>query len=246
MQQSNGYIIGFAAVLTIVLGGLLAFAAESLKPAQRKAKALDTKKQILSAVMATEGKDKLMLEGVYGKQVKSIVVDFEGNKVEKDEEGNVLVAENVNIRKESKKDENQRLYPVYLFYEEGNTTDVAAYIIPLYGKGLWDDIWGYLAVEPDFNTIRGVSFDHKGETPGLGARITSLEVQERYKGKKLFNEGNKLKSVKMVKGENNSELTVHEVDGMSGATITGVGVNKMLKKYVACYDAYFSKTKKAS
>ncbi|MGB0523031.1 MAG: NADH:ubiquinone reductase (Na(+)-transporting) subunit C [Flammeovirgaceae bacterium] len=246
MQQSNGYIIGFAAVMTIVLGGLLAGAAMALKPAQQKAKALDTKKQILSAVMPTKGVDKTYLEGVYNAQIKSFVLDFEGNEVKKDDEGNDLIAEKVNIRKESKKDENQRFYPVYLFYEEGNTSTPVAYIIPIYGKGLWDDIWGYLAVKPDFNTIRGVSFDHKSETPGLGARITEVAVQERYKDQKLFDEGGQLVSVRMLKGENNQNLNEHQVDGMSGATITANGVNKMIKEYVSCYEVYFSKMRKAS
>lgn len=237
MQQSNGYIIGFAAVMTIVLGGALAFAAQSLKPAQEKAKALDTKKQILSAVMVTKGEDKNELSKIYDGRVKSIVVDSTGTEIDS------LIAEKVNIRKESKKPHAERSYPVYLYYESGNQSGKpTAYILPLFGKGLWDDIWGYVALEPDFQTVKGISFDHKGETPGLGARITDPNLQARYKGKKLY-KGDELISVNMMKGENNKELSPHQVDGMSGATITGKGVNNMLLKYIEAYEGYFAVAK---
>jgi Na+-transporting NADH:ubiquinone oxidoreductase subunit C len=83
-----------------------------------------------------------------------------------------------------------------------------------------------------------VSFDHKGETPGLGARITSLEIQQRYKGKRLFDESGAF-AVQMLKGESNGvENHPHHVDGMSGATITGNGVNDMMKAYVGHYKAF--------
>ena len=76
-----------------------------------------------------------------------------------------------------------------------------AYIFPIYGQGLWDWIAGFLALSDDLNTIRGVSFSHKQETPGLGARITDAEVQQRYVGKKIYDQSGKLVSVEMVKGE---------------------------------------------
>ena len=93
------------------------------------------------------------------------------------------------------------------------------------------------------NEIVGVAFDHKAETPGLGARISSDEIQERYKGKKIFNELGDLVSIKMLKKENNKMLTLHEVDGMSGATITANGLNDMLKNYLDCYLPFIKKNK---
>ena len=108
--------------------------------------------------------------------------------------------------------------------------------------GLWDWISGYIALESDLNTVKGIAFDHKQETPGLGARITTSEVQERYKGKEIF-DGSELVSVSMVKGEGNPGLSSHQVDGMSGATITGKGVNQMLEHYLECYTSYFEKIK---
>ncbi|MDH5608527.1 MAG: FMN-binding protein, partial [Cyclobacteriaceae bacterium] len=109
--------------------------------------------------------------------------------------------------------------------------------------GLWDWISGFIAVDKDLNTVRGIAFDHKGETPGLGARITDEKVQARYVGKKIFDESGNVISITMVKGEGNTNLTDHQVDGMSGATLTAKGVNKMLAEYLGCYSAYLSKIK---
>ncbi len=88
-----------------------------------------------------------------------------------------------------------------------------------------------------------MAFDHKQETPGLGARITTPEVSGRYAGKEIFSDNGELVSVKMLKGESNSNLTEHEVDGMSGATLTAKGVNQMLGYYLECYSTYIEKEK---
>ena len=76
-------------------------------------------------------------------------------------------------------------------------------MLPVYGYGLWNNIWGFVALKSDLNTVQGVKFQHAGETPGLGARIESdEEVQNRYKGKTIFDQ-DKLVSVTMMKGEGN-------------------------------------------
>ncbi|MFA0960691.1 NADH:ubiquinone reductase (Na(+)-transporting) subunit C [Roseivirga sp. BDSF3-8] len=240
MQQSNGYIIIFSAILTVVLGGALAIASVSLKPAQKKQVELDTKRQILSAVMDLDENANVI--DVYDNRIKSVVVNYDGMIVEKDEEGNELVAENIDIGKQYKRDSLERYYPVFKFMAE-NGQDVESYILPVYGKGLWDDIFGYLAVDGSFKEVVGVTFDHKAETPGLGARITDAEVQERFQGKKLFDEVGKLVSVQMVKGEsgNPSIYDEYHVDGLSGATKTAQGVNDMLKNYAGFYQNYFNR-----
>ena len=114
----------------------------------------------------------------------------------------------------------------------------------MFGNGLWDWISGFVALDKDLNKVVGVAFDHKAETPGLGARISSNEIQDRYKGKEIFDGLGNLVSVRMLKKENNSELNIHEVDGMSGATITANGLNDMLKNYLDCYLPFIIKNKK--
>jgi len=212
-----------------------------LKPAQEKQIELDTKKKILGAVMDISSiKKPEELLALYDQKVKSEVVDINGDLVTADEKGNPIVAEKVNIQKNYRFAPEDRLFPVYKFTGESGT--VEAYIFPMFGAGLWDWISGYIALEDDLNTIKGVAFDHKSETPGLGARITTSEVQQRFVGKKIY-EGNELVSVAMVKGEGNQGLTEHQVDGMSGATLTGKGVNSMLQTYLGYYEPYLQQKK---
>jgi Na+-transporting NADH:ubiquinone oxidoreductase subunit C len=243
VQQSNNYIIIFTVVLTIVLGGLLSAASVFLKPKQKKSIELDTKKQILTAVVDLEGLSGNEILEKYDAEIQSVVVNIDGDIVEEDEQGAPIVAEKVDIAKNYKKAPEERLFPVFKFHEAGNTESVKSYILPVYGTGLWGPIWGYIALETDMNTIKGVVFAHETETPGLGARITEREVQDRFQGKNIFDEEGKLVSVAMLKGENNPNplLGAHYVDGMSGATITADGLNKMLKDYFGYYEAYIKK-----
>lgn len=245
MQQSNTYIIIFTAVLTIVLGGLLSLANQGLKPMQERSIEIDTKKQILGAVVDIETmKNEEVLE-FYETSIKSIVVDANGEIIEKNEKGEPLVAENVDIAKNFKKSAEERQYPVFIYYQKGDESAIEAYIFPMYGKGLWGPIWGYVALETDFNTIKGAKFDHETETPGLGARITETAVQERFVGQKIYDDEGNLKSVAMLKAESNPEslLDDHHVNGLSGATITGKGLNEMIKNYFGLYEAYIEKQK---
>lgn len=237
MQQSNGYIIGFSVVTTIVLGTLLALAAEGLKPAQLIAKEKDIKKQILGAVIELKKEDDVL--SIFDKRIPAshrYVVDYNGDKKEVSSP-----VEKIDIGGEYKKDTTQRLYPVFEFMSESNPDEIEAYIIPVYGSGLWDKIWGYLAIDKDLKTVKGVVFDHKGETPGLGARISDKEIQIRYVGKKLFDEKDNVVSVYMLKSEKGNKLTDYQVDGMSGATLTANGVNSMIKNYLSYYQNFFDK-----
>lgn len=243
MQRSNTYIILFSVALTVILGGLLSLASVGLKPAQQKQIELDTKKKILGAVMDISSyKDPNAILALYDEKVESVIVDINGDEVTTDQKGNPVTAEKVDIQKNYRFPAKERLFPVYKFKNDPSSNKVDAYIFPMFGAGLWDWISGYMALENDLNTIKGVAFDHKQETPGLGARITSEEVQSRFIGKKVF-EGSDLVSVSMVKGEGNAGLTDHQVDGMSGATLTGKGVNAMLKAYLGFYESYINKVK---
>lgn len=239
MQQSNAYVIGFAAVLTVVLGGLLAFAAVGLREPQQKAVKLDTRSKILSAVMdIKEGDD---VNKIWEERIKSLVVDIDGDVVGELDNGTAVIAEQIDVGREFKKKPQDRLFPVFMFANENNPEEIDSYIIPVFGNGLWDRIWGFVALEKDLVTIRGVRFDHKAETPGLGARITDAEVQDRYIGKKIYNNVGELVSIQMVKAEtgNASVYDDYQVDGMSGATMTANGVNDMLLKYFKYYASYF-------
>jgi Na+-transporting NADH:ubiquinone oxidoreductase subunit C len=229
VRQSNGYIIFYSAMLTIVCGGLLAFASQALKPAQDANVELERKANILSTVMTLEeGAD---ITAIYTQRIRERVIDFNGKLVEKK-------AADVNIGVEYKKKPEERLLPVYEFLSLTDSSKVENAVIPVFGFGLWNTISGYIALDSDFNTIKGVSYAHVGETPGLGARISTAEIQDRYKGKQIF-EGDNILSVVMQKGEGmDYSNDPHKVDGMSGATLTAKGVNNMLKEYFGCYQKY--------
>lgn len=236
MQQSNTYIIVFSVVLTIILGLLLSGTSQVLGPLQQEAIALDKKKQILGAVISAEEIEAMSPQQInefYANRISATVVDINGKEI------SGVEAEKVEVAKDYKKAADQRQYPVFLFHAEGNPEAVESYIFPLYGAGLWDAIWGYLALETDMNTIGGITLAHAGETPGLGARITEGGVQARFVGKKIFDESGALVAVQMQKGEGKDYSSDdHKVDGMSGATITANGVNNMLKAYLGNYEAY--------
>lgn len=235
MRQSNLYIILYAAGLTIICGGLLALAAQGLKEPQERNIAQERRENILSTVMELKKGDNV--NEIYDKRVNAFVVDYNGNVKE-----GVKPAD-VNLAAEYKKPARERLLPVYEFRSETNPDQVENVVFPLFGFGLWDNIWGFVALENDMNTIKGVKFQHKGETPGLGARINTDDIQSRYRGKKVF-EGDQLVSVTMMKGEGNDySADQHKVDGMSGATLTGKGVNNMLKDYLSSYLNYIKKLK---
>lgn len=238
MQRSNTYIIIFALSLTVILGGALSLTSVGLKPLQDKQVELDTKKKILGAVMDISSiDDPNEILKIYDERVQAKVVDYDGNDVSINEKGEPIVAEQVNIQKNAKIAPENRLYPVFMFM---NGKEIEAYIFPTFGAGLWDWISSYIALDKDLNTIKGIAFDHKSETPGLGARITEPAVQKRFEGKEIYEQG-KLVSVEVKKGEGNTDLSKHQVDGLSGATMTTKGVNVMLAHYLQCYSAYIMK-----
>ncbi|MBR9860934.1 NADH:ubiquinone reductase (Na(+)-transporting) subunit C [bacterium] len=241
-KNSGGYIFGYAVLLTIILGSVLAFTSESLKEKQAAEREFERKKFILAAALGRANVDAMVaenrqdVEALYDNRVKNFVVNANGEK----QEG--MTAKSVNVSKEFKKPAEERVLPVYTVSKE-NSEEVEYFVLPVYGNGLWDNIWGYVSLQSDLNTVQGVIFDHKGETPGLGARITEAEVQNRYEGKKIY-EGDDLVSVQMQKGEGADYSSApHKVNGMTGATITGNGLNDMMLDYMKLYESYFKNFK---
>lgn len=249
MQQSNTYIITFSVILTVVLGLLLSGTSQVLGPLQREAEALDKKKQIMGAVISGDEIAAMTPEEInayYGARISAMVVDIKGAAVT-EREGAAVSAENVDIAKNYKMDPEDRLYPVFMFHAEGNADNVESYIFPVYGAGLWDAIWGFVALDTDMNTIGGVTFAHAGETPGLGARITEPRVQDRFAGKEIYDESGNLVAVAMQKGEGRDySSNPHQVDGLSGATITANGINDMLENYLGAYKPFIESKKNSN
>ena len=236
MRQSNGYIVLFTVVLTVICAGALAGAFEGLKGLHKNNVALDKKKQILSAVMDLEGMKGEEVSAKYKATISAVSVDPQGEVLPD------VDAEKINTVKVFKeKDPSKKVFPVFI-YANG---DEVAYILPMEGNGLWDAVSGYIAMDSDLNTIKGVSFAHKGETPGLGARITDKPVRNRFVGKQIFDvDGTTLMGVAFQKGEKiDYSNEPHKVDGLAGASMTTEGVNAMLLSYFKSYEPYFIKVK---
>lgn len=234
MRQSNGYVIGFIVAMTVLCAGALAGVNEMLKERIATQRSLDTKKKILSTVIPRDKvatKSDAEIEEFYSNNISGIVVNNVGDKLESEDPNKVKPR---SVFKE--KDPSKKLLPVFIY---ANSDGKNTYVLPLYGLGLWDEIWGYVALAEDGNTIKGIVLDHKAETPGLGARITEEGVQKRFLGKPLFDEEEET-VLHIIKGESNPDVAEYEVDGLSGATMTTVGVNNMLEAYYNLYKPYLN------
>lgn len=242
-KQSNGYIIFYTVVLTVVCAFLLAMASEGLKSFKQANIDFDLKRNILGTTMRDDlvGKTQKEIEDLYDQLVKDVfVVDNKGNKVEGFDIKKVSIDF---VKEEYRKPAAERILPVYRVADLQNPEAATYYVLPMYGFGLWDYIWGFVALESDLTTVKGTIFAHKGETPGLGARIANIEIQKRYEKKKIA-EGDVIKPVIMQKGEGNDYSgDDYAVDGMSGATITGRGLNNMLDDYLNAYKGFIEKEK---
>ncbi|MDA1008965.1 MAG: NADH:ubiquinone reductase (Na(+)-transporting) subunit C [Bacteroidetes bacterium] len=230
--NKNSYTVVFASIMVIIVAAALAYAAIGLKPFQDSNIVLEKKQNILTSVGITIDRENAAAK--YSEYIKSeIVLNNKGEEVE----GSAF---DIDLSKEMKKDVNTQLLPLFISQIDGATS----YIIPLRGKGLWGPIWGFIALKDDLTTVYGAVFDHKGETPGLGAEINQPFFQEPFAGKTIF-EGLNFTSIKVVK-VGYSKGDMHAVDGISGGTITSDGVTDMLSERLSMYLAYFEKIKAKS
>jgi Na+-transporting NADH:ubiquinone oxidoreductase subunit C len=234
-------------LVILVCGVLLSTVSGMLAEKQQIERELERKKFILKSSLADEisGLTKLEIADVYADRVEEKILDQTGKEVL----GKTV--NQISLKKEYKKLDKKGILkkgeeinlPVYLVKNKDKSA-IEFYVVPLYGFGLWDNIWGYAALKSDLNTVQGIVLDHKGETPGLGANITDAKIQLRYQSKQIFNTDGELVSVTMQKGEGNDYSSdPHSVDGMSGATITATGVNNMLMNYLRLYQPYIESTK---
>jgi len=233
VRQSNLYTIVFIIITSLVAALILSVSSDMLRERQERNVELDIKKNILSAVdLLKEGSD---AEGIYKDQIISVVVNSEGKVLD-----NSIPAEKIDFERELEKKPEERKFPVFIS-KQNKDGEVSAYCIPIVGKGLWSTLYGYLALETDLKTVKGISFYKHGETPGLGGEIENPSFQKNFSGKQILTAAGELVSVTVLKGKTrpNSPTLIHEVDGISGATLTSNGVNKLLKNCLIIYEPYF-------
>jgi len=247
-MHSTGYILRFVLIMTTVVALVLALMSTALKPIHESNEAIYNKRAIISAIgnkldkTVAEMSDE-EVENIFKENITQKVIDVEGNFLSEEEVMDrgykAGKAENVDMAKERKKDEADRIYPIYE-YENGDENYA---IISVRGSGLWDAIWGNIAIDEDMNTIVGASFDHQGETPGLGAEIKdNPKYALNFISKKIFDENGGYVSITSRKG--GAVDPDHDVDGITGATVTADGVTKMMKKGVKRYLPYLKSNEK--
>ncbi|WP_034261282.1 Na(+)-translocating NADH-quinone reductase subunit C [Altibacter lentus] len=241
--DKNSYTVIFAIVMVIVVGSILAGFASGLKPLVKANEKYEKMQNILYAmnVNDNEGPNDVTfiptdrVEEEFEKYITKQLVIQGDNITENDQ------AYLIDLKKEETlaKDESYtRRLPLFIGEKDGKEL----YVIPVRGKGLWDAIWGFVAVDKGM-TIQGVYFDHKGETPGLGAEIKQRYFMDDFTGESFLN-GNAFEGINVAKGNNdpkNTDTSDNEVDALAGATITGDGVSAMLRKDVKMYVPYFKK-----
>jgi len=227
-KNSNGYTFTFAILMVVVVGTLLAVASQGLKSRQDKNTSDKKMINILSAIKveatrenAQEMFDTYVVESkiISGKDISAAAFD-------------------VDIQKEFR-DKNLKLsdrnYPLYICEKNGSRY----YVIPVVGTGLWGPIWGFVALESDYKTIYGATFDHKGETPGLGAEIKQGFYSDQYTGEMVADTSGTFLPIVVVKDGSGKGMN-SKVDGITGGTITSKGVEEMTTRTLAVYVNYFN------
>lgn len=228
--DSNSYTITFAVIMVVIVGALLAGISSALSDRISDNKKLEKQQNILYAMGVNKN------EGNLGEGAVAFIPTSEvKNEFQKYIKGQYLinngVAEKVDLINTPKVGEGLQLF-------EGEKDGKTFYIIPVMGKGLWDAIWGYVAVDKNL-IIQGVFFDHKGETAGLGANIKERFFMDDYIGEHLLSADGIFQSVVGDKANGDPENNRKEdgkVDAIAGATLTVNGVNAM----VATVEPYVS------
>lgn len=239
-KDSNGYTFGFAIVLVGVVGTILALLAMGLKPMKDENNVKKKQLDILSAMMDLD-KEGISRNNVIQKFKhfinldEAIVLNYKG-EITTD-----VKAFDVDIQKEYK-DKNlkdaDKHYPLFVAKDKAGKK---LYIIPVVGKGLWGPIWGNICLDEDMSTIKGASFGHKGETPGLGAEISQPFFIDRWIGEKITDENGNFMKFEIVKDGTGANPS--KVDGITGGTITSKGVEEMANRCLAVYANYFNTIK---
>ncbi len=240
-QHSTGYTIGFAAAVCIVCGLGVAGSAVALAERQAENKVLDRRKQVLSVAKllpeGAPGKDEItkiyeanikpeMIVLATGEEAKGIeAASFDQQRAAKDPKTSKAAPDNA--AKVFRLPEHAQVFHVL---KDGETD---AYILPIEGYGLWSVLYGYLALDKDGTTIRGITFYQHGETPGLGGEVDNPNWKKSWPGRKAFDQSGK-PVIRVIKGQAGpAESDPHRVDGLSGATITANGVTNLVQFWLS-------------
>lgn len=241
-MYSNNYTLGFVFIVTLVLGTMLSFTKDSVKSLQDQNLKADVQKTILRSLNFEENllESNESIEQTFKNYIDAKCVNVEGEIVE-------CNIEEVDIEK------NEETLPIYI---RMNNEKIEGIALPIAGKGLWSTIFGYIALNPDTDSVLGIQFYKHGETPGLGGEVekkwftdnfVNHPIKESngeitYVPKKIRNENGKIISISVIKGgvdySKSNKSAIHQVDGISGATVTADGVSDFLLEDLLRYEKH--------
>lgn len=231
-KESNGYVITFSVVLVLVVSVMLVTVFSITKENVDLNQKLEKMQNILAATQIQV--DRGSAEAVFNETIVDAFALTETGEVKL--KGDKEAVFNIDLAKELSKPEGEKLFPVFVANKENQTY----YILGMRGKGLWDAIWGYVALNSDMKTVYSASFDHKSETAGLGAEIKETWFTDKFKNKKIVNENGEFVSVSVIK-KGTAPASEYNVDGISGGTLTSDGVSDMLKLFFGAFYEYAKK-----
>lgn len=243
--DKNSYTIIFAIVMVVIVGSLLAFASSTLSGRISENQRIEKQQNILYAFGINENDETSAkfisadkVADAFSKYVTKQLVIQDGNVTEDDQ------AYLIDVKKEKSNagnDVSKRRLPLFVGEVDGKTI----YVAPIHGKGLWDAIWGYVGMDENM-VVQGAYFDHKGETPGLGANIKERFFMDDFIGEHLLDESENFVGITVAKGNAdplNNRKTDNAVDAIAGSTITGDGVTAMIRSDLKLYAPFFKSLK---
>lgn len=237
--DKNSYTLLFATVMVVIVGTVLAFLASSLSDKIKENERLEKQQNILYAMGVNENEGEGSVSFIptdkvadkFAKYIKEQLI-IEGDNITKDDQAYLI-----DLKKQATAAKNGETRKLPLFIGEKDGSEF--YIIPMLGKGLWDAIWGFIALDANM-VVQGVYFDHAAETPGLGANIKQRYFMDDFIGESIL-DGTQYAGIAVAKGNNdplNEIKDDNEVDALAGATITGNGVSDMIRESVNLYKDY--------
>jgi len=229
-------VIVVAFLLCLVCSLVVSAAAIYLRPMQEANKALDMKKNILDvAGLLQAGTD---INSTFAERIEIRIVDmstgqftdavdsatYDQRAAAADPKQSEKLSKDIDVAGIGRR---ANYASVYLLKEGDELKQI---ILPMHAYGLWSTMYGFLSLQPDLNTVAGIKFYSHGETPGLGGEIDNPAWQARWVGKKIMDDSGQ-ERLKVIKGAvtDSSPDAIYEIDGLSGATLTGNGVSNMLE-----------------
>lgn len=239
-NDSRAKTLGMTIAICLCCSVIVAWAAVALKPVQQRNQTLDRQRNIVEvagllqdSTNVTDALSRITAELVEldnGQPSQAFdVARYSIEAASKDPELTTPLAPQDDLARIKLR---PRYMPVY-YVHNADGHGIEAVILPVYGAGLWSRLYGFLALEKDFNTARGLKFYQQGETPGLGGEVENPKWRAQWQGKVMYDDAGQ-PAVRLIKGkvDASSPNAAHQIDGLSGATLTSRGVENLINYWL--------------